>query len=275
MRSYFAALIGLSLTLVASTAQAHIHLLHPPARTESQKLGPCGAGPDDLRGPTVAEFKPGEKLLVRWDEFVDHPGHYRIAFDPDGQASFFDPKSFDDMSGGPGVLMDGIPDHAGGGTYEQEITLPNIECSNCVLQLIQMMTDKPPYGDGNDLYYQCADIALIGEVAMTTTDDPSTTTGDDTSDSDDSATSDPPTTSTTDATTTATAGNGSNATPGMTDPTTASSGNDADSGSSSGNPADDPDSGCACNTTAPYAPSTLLLGLVAWTLTRRRTKSLR
>jgi hypothetical protein len=23
-----------------------------------------------------------------------------------------------------------------------------------------MMTDKPPYGDGNDIYFQCADIAL-------------------------------------------------------------------------------------------------------------------
>ena len=40
------------------------------------------------------------------------------------------------------------------------ITLPNMTCENCTLQVIQMMTDKTPYGDGNDLYFQCADIAL-------------------------------------------------------------------------------------------------------------------
>src|SRR5690606_6077325 len=39
-------------------------------------------------------------------------------------------------------------------------TLPDIECESCTLQVVQVMYDKKPYGDGNDLYYQCADIAL-------------------------------------------------------------------------------------------------------------------
>ncbi len=164
---------------LAGPAQAHLDLLSPPPRTTSLKQGPCGAGPNDPRGPTVATYKPGETITITWNEYVDHPGHYRIALDPDGQDDFFEPAAFDDMSGGPGVIMDGIPDK-NGGDYSQEITLPDIECDNCVLQVIQMMTDKKPYGDGNDLYYQCADIAIVGEVGATSgetsTTDPGTTT---------------------------------------------------------------------------------------------------
>ena len=160
------------LALVAGPASAHLSLTSPPPRTDSLKKGPCGAGPGDARGPTVATFKPGETITVTWDEYIDHPGHFRIAFDADGQDDFFDPASFEDVSGGPGVLMDGIADKKGG-DYSVEVTLPAVECDNCVLQVIQVMTDKKPYGDGNDLYYQCADIALVGEVG--TSGEPGTT----------------------------------------------------------------------------------------------------
>ena len=169
-------LFAVALALLAVPAHAHINLLSPTPRTTMQKQGPCGAGPDDPRGPTVATFKPGEKIIVTFDEFVNHPGHFRIAFDDDGQDIFVDPKSFDDVGGGPGVLIDGIPD-TNGGMSMIEVTLPDLECDNCVLQVIQVMTDKPPYGDGNDMYYQCADIALVGEVASTTSGEPGTTSG--------------------------------------------------------------------------------------------------
>ena len=58
------------------------------------------------------------------------------------------------------MLVDGIKDKTGTQAYEQEITLPNVECDKCTLQVIQVMTDKPPYGDGDDIYFQCADIVL-------------------------------------------------------------------------------------------------------------------
>lgn len=166
--------IAVALALLAGTAHAHLDLLTPTPRTKLLKQGPCGAGPNDPRGPTVATFMPGEKIVVTWNEYVDHPGHFRIAFDDDGQDIFVDPKGFDDVGGGPGVILDGIADK-NGGDYMQEIQLPNIECDNCVLQVIQVMSDKAPYGDGNDLYYQCADIALKGEVASTTSGDPGST----------------------------------------------------------------------------------------------------
>ncbi len=166
-----------SLALLAGPARAHISLKSPTPRTDQLKQGPCGAGANDPRGPTVATFKPGETITVTWNEFVDHPGHYRIAFDEDGQDGFFDPASFDDVSGGPGVLIDGIFDQ-NGGDYSLEVTLPDVECDNCVLQVIQVMTDKKPYGDGNDLYYQCADIALVAEGVDTTGEPGSTGTTD-------------------------------------------------------------------------------------------------
>ena len=53
--------------------------------------------------------------------------------------------------------MDGIAD----GTNSVMVTLPDIECSNCTLQAIQVMYDKPPYViPGTDIYYQCADLVL-------------------------------------------------------------------------------------------------------------------
>lgn len=149
------------LVSLAGSAVAHIELLAPTKRVSGLKTGPCGER-DSVRGDAVCEFRPGATITVAWDETIDHPGHYRIAFDEDGDDDFFDPASFEDVSGGPGVLLDGIGDRDVGDDirYTQEITLPSIECDNCTLQVVQVMTDKAPYGDGNDLYYQCADIVL-------------------------------------------------------------------------------------------------------------------
>lgn len=146
-------------TLVESApAFAHIALEWPPPRTSDQKAGPCGVT-GSARGQTYTAFPPGAVITVRWRETIDHPGHFRISFDDDGDDDFVDPASFEDRDTAPSVLVDGIAD-AFLGAYEQQVTLPDITCERCTLQVIQVMTDKPPYGDGNDLYYQCADLAL-------------------------------------------------------------------------------------------------------------------
>jgi hypothetical protein len=54
-----------------------------------------------------------------------------------------------------------------GRRYSQTITLPNMECSNCTLQVIQLMTDKPPYttdAASDDIYFQCADFVLTNSA---------------------------------------------------------------------------------------------------------------
>ena len=139
-------------------ASAHIALTSPAPRSEAQKIGPCG-GADSKRGTKVAAYRPGETITVEWDETVDHPGHYRIAFDDDGNDSFRDPSRPDDAF--PQTLVDQIQDRSGGGHYKQQVTLPNISCTNCTLQLIQVMTTAVPY---NSFYFQCADIMLGDDV---------------------------------------------------------------------------------------------------------------
>ena len=153
-------LVLLSLTglLFSTRAEAHIALESPTPRGTAQKQGPCGAT-GSVRGPAQT-FAPGETITVTWDETVDHVGHYRIAFDLDGHDDFPLPVTPEDDF--PTVLVDQITDRQGGGKYSQEITFPEVECDNCTLQLIQVMTTNVPY---NSFYFQCSDIVLSGPVA--------------------------------------------------------------------------------------------------------------
>jgi hypothetical protein len=146
--------------LSVATAHAHIQLDFPPQRYTDQKAGPCGRAGDPGRGEIITVFEPGQLIMVSWRETINHPGHFRISFDADGQDDFFIPATETTCDTGLPVLADCIADLPGGGMTGMAVTLPNIECENCTLQVIQVMTDKPPYGDGNDIYYQCADIAL-------------------------------------------------------------------------------------------------------------------
>lgn len=155
------------------TASAHIHLTAPLARTDSelgdQKEQHCGVA-NQQRTTRVTTFKPGETITVTWLETVNHPGHYRIAFQPNGSV-FSIPKAGagggfpdtneegPDAATGSIVLKDMIPD----GTLTTQVTLPNMECDNCTLQFIQVMTDKAPYtidAASDDIYFNCADITL-------------------------------------------------------------------------------------------------------------------
>lgn len=148
--------------LSAAPSLAHIELDFPAPRWTDQKAGPCGKV-DGGRTQTHTAFQPGATITVEWTETIDHPGHFRVSFDPDGEDDFVDPASFEELNSAPSVLVDGIEDK-GGGAYAVDVTLPDVACEGCTLQLIQVMTDKAPYGDGNDLYYQCADLVLRSDA---------------------------------------------------------------------------------------------------------------
>lgn len=157
------ALLVASATALPSAALAHLSLTAPVSRygPEVLKTGPCGVS-DGERTANLTYFEPGETIEVRWDEYVQHPGHYRIAFDPDGVDDFVDPASMTDLYSNEAVLLDGIEDR-GERQYAVTVTLPDVSCDNCTLQVIQVMYDKPPYTTpGNDIYYQCADLVLTG-----------------------------------------------------------------------------------------------------------------
>jgi uncharacterized protein (TIGR03382 family) len=169
MRTKTIVTAGLLSLGVASSASAHIGLTSPKPRPNGDlKTAPCGTAP---KGAPVATFEPGEMIKVTWDETIQHPGHFRIAIDSDGEdfgmMTGFDDIKTDlpfDLGNGAMVLVDDIADKTGpvfGNTpYEQMVELPDMECASCTLQVIQVMTDKPPWGNGDDLYFECADITL-------------------------------------------------------------------------------------------------------------------
>lgn len=165
-------LVAAALALFAADAGAHIDMISPVPRhaggTE-QKAGPCGVA-GSVRGTNITTFAPGETITVTWNETVPHPGWYRISFDDNGDDGFIDPASIDDVNNSPTVLLDEITDLDGLQSYTQEVTLPNIECDNCTLQLIQVMTDKQGDGWGNnEFYYRCADLVLGMAPSTTST----------------------------------------------------------------------------------------------------------
>ena len=153
----------LAITLVCfvpSLAHAHLRMIEPASRYgDQQKQGPCGVAGGE-RADNVLTVEAGSELMLVWDEYINHPGHFRISFDDDGHDDFVDPAAFDDFNSGPSVMVDNIADSSTGGVYNYTITVPDVACDNCTLQIIQMMTDKPPYGDGNDIYYQCIDMII-------------------------------------------------------------------------------------------------------------------
>ena len=192
----------LASSLLSGPAFAHIELDAPLVRYsnsggEVNKHCPCGAGTgsqstdqvchgatsDPNRSATrVTTFAAGSTITVTWRETVGHSGRYRIAFDPDG-ADLADFNSH--------ILAD-IADPAGAaGAHSLDVTLPNTPCSNCTLQLIQVMNGIPgrcsisnaicptvgaacaqnggqcldaPVTDPTDspTYFQCADLVLTG-----------------------------------------------------------------------------------------------------------------
>ncbi|MDQ3365110.1 MAG: lytic polysaccharide monooxygenase [Myxococcota bacterium] len=168
MRSMLFVVAGLA-SLYPVTAEAHIHLTAPVARTDSmtgdQKARDCGVA-GQVRTNRVTTFKPGETITVTWLETVNHTGHYRVSFQPNGSV-FPLPRAAAgggfpntnqeglDAATGAIVLKDLIPD----GMLSTTVTLPNMECDNCTLQFIQVMDDGDPYSVSS-LYFNCADITL-------------------------------------------------------------------------------------------------------------------
>ncbi len=180
MRFFYA--LGLAVALPV-TAAAHIHLTTPLSRTDlptgDQKDQYCGVLGQTRNAARVTTYKPGQTIMVTWQETINHPGYFRISFQPNGDV-FEIPKPdaanansypTEDLTGmtdaatGSIILKDRIAD----GTLMAEITLPNMECDNCTLQFIQVMTDKPPYtadAASDDVYFNCADITLSNAAPM-------------------------------------------------------------------------------------------------------------
>ena len=164
MKRFMLGAIGF-VALVGTTAQAHVALVFPVARPGNPGSAygePCGFDTDPGR-TTSTPLLPGSTVEVRWAETINHPGHFRISFDDNGQDNFVDPDSYTDFYTDPSVLLDNIPDVAGVTQHSATIVLPMIECDNCTLQLMQVRTDDPPFINlpgSIDMHRLCADLTL-------------------------------------------------------------------------------------------------------------------
>ncbi len=189
--------LALLITLaVPSVASAHIQLVKPTPRVpdqSGQKTEHCGS-PGYVRAanPTkTTYYKPGETIRVMWNETIGHKGWYRIAFLPNGEAFHFPPPSngpdFNnaaanyptlDMTGmtdpatGTVILKDRIADPDGiQGVNMADVTLPNVECNNCTLQVTQFMLGSGATSYNlNSVYFFCADLALTNTPPTPTPD---------------------------------------------------------------------------------------------------------
>ena len=174
-------IVVLALLFSPSLAWAHVRITSPTPRSTTQlKERHCGS--TGSARANVQVFAPGAALHLTWDEYIGHPGWYRISFQENGATFEIPPASNGPTGTGnpsnfPTEDLTGMTDPASGsliiadriadGTLSYDFTLPEVECDDCTLQLIQLMTDKPPYSiatTSNDIYYACVDLVLSGDA---------------------------------------------------------------------------------------------------------------
>ena len=189
--------------LVAPSAHAHISMTGAlMSRGGDEKAVPCDGKRGD--GPTYT-FEPGTTIKLAINEDIPHPSYFRIAFDSDGD-DFREPKSIKPIdpsracptnendkcgdsdfctppdSKGAVVLWDNLNPHLAPAAkpLTWTVTLPDVECDNCTIQVLQIMEDdgahgaycpsdsctEPPGTGGftagvQDIYHRCIDIKLV------------------------------------------------------------------------------------------------------------------
>lgn len=127
-----------------------------PPRDQSSglKTPECGSVP---RTATPKVFKPGEVINVEWEETVNHLGYFMIRFSKENDTGFDNtvlvPQYIDDQNGD---IENGAKHF-----FHTDVTLPNLNCDACTLQLVQVMQDP---GKKVSNYYSCSDIQLVGPL---------------------------------------------------------------------------------------------------------------
>jgi hypothetical protein len=178
------ALAAVSAVLPVVT-HAHFKLVEPASwlieddRGDPQKAGPCGGTNADYGKPSyaVTQATGGSRLHIKVLETIYHPGHYRVALAVNSPAELpVDPKATTmDSDRGPRsvsaeiqnpvqmpVLADGLFVHTAkvDGPLETDVTLPNISCRRCTLQIIQFMAEHGVNNPGMFSYHHCAAVQI-------------------------------------------------------------------------------------------------------------------
>jgi hypothetical protein len=176
--------------VVAAPAVFAHFKLHEPAgwlveddKGDPQKLAPCGGTLANPGMPTgaVTSVQGGQKLKIVVEETVFHPGHYRIALarkrnllPPDPAVTMHDtergPRSQSakiETHIAPPLLADGLWPHTAkpSANWETEVTIPNITCEGCQLQVIEFMAEHPGVREGGFSYHHCAVLNITADPA--------------------------------------------------------------------------------------------------------------
>jgi hypothetical protein len=184
----FALAFAVLLAAVPAVIQAHFKLMEPPSwiveddRGDPQKAGPCGGTNTDYGKPSyiVSQAVGGSKVHVKLQETIYHPGHYRVALavnspnelpvDPKATTETTDrgPRSLSAEIMNPvqmPVLADGLFVHTAkaDAPFETDVTLPNISCRRCTLQVIQFMEQHAVNNPGNFTYHHCATLQITAD----------------------------------------------------------------------------------------------------------------
>ena len=193
-KPFLAASAALVSLVAAQSVHAHFALRAPASwiveddKGDPQKLAPCGGTEVNPGTPTAATtaVKGGQKLKVVVEETVFHPGHYRIALarkrnllpaDPEVTMHDTDrgPRSLSakiESNPQPPLLADGLWAHTEKPTknWETEITIPNISCDGCQLQVIEFMAEHPGVRQGGFSYHHCAVLDITADPSKPTED---------------------------------------------------------------------------------------------------------
>ena len=184
-------LVAAILAIAARNAAAHFRLLEPASwliednRGDPQKSGPCGGSNSDWGKPSyiISKAVGGQKLHIKVQETVYHPGHYRVSLavnspnelpsDPEvatreGERG---PQSVSAKIQDPPplpVLADGLFVHSTRPTgaaapFEADVLLPNINCKKCTLQIVQFMAEHAFNNPGGYTYHHCANLQITAD----------------------------------------------------------------------------------------------------------------
>jgi hypothetical protein len=189
--------VVLAVASLSSVADAHFVLVSPAASLvqnrlgDPQKIAPCGGvsantqrgTPANPGSPSnaVTQLTGGSVLHLLIQETVFHPGHYRVALartaaqlPPDPVVTTRDSErgpwsvsaAIQDPPVAP-VLADGLFAHTERpmGLYEADIQVPNINCVNCLIQVIQFMAEHARNTDGDYSYHHCAVVNITADSA--------------------------------------------------------------------------------------------------------------
>jgi MYXO-CTERM domain-containing protein len=162
---------------------------------------PCG--PDMMMATTPTAAQGGHPLVIKLVEVVPHDGFYRVALSINSRSELPPDNVVHDATGkvlpssgvGPDgktaltgvsdsavtestavfpVLADNMFPHMGAGieTYMGNVTLPNVNCDHCTLQIIEFMhphgyNGTPGKNDGGGYFYHhCADLKITADPGM-------------------------------------------------------------------------------------------------------------